>query len=93
MSDVVAPAASLFRRSDEVRDALARGRPVVALESNVVAHGFRRPDNVAIAHEVERAVRAGGAVPATIAILDGRIVVGTDDHGIEDWVPQPMSRR
>ncbi|RDI53408.1 pseudouridine-5'-phosphate glycosidase [Nocardia mexicana] len=83
MSDVVAPVASLFRLSDEVRDALARGRPVVALESNVVAHGFRRPDNVAVAGEVERAVRAGGAVPATIALVDGRIVVGTDDRDIE----------
>ncbi|WP_280267373.1 pseudouridine-5'-phosphate glycosidase [Nocardia wallacei] len=83
MSDVVVPAASPFRLSDEVREALALGRPVVALESNVVAHGFRRPDNIAIAREVERAVRAGGAVPATIAVVDGRIVVGTDDRDLE----------
>lgn len=82
MSDVVV-SAPLFRLSDEVRDALRSGRPVVALESNVVAHGFRRPDNVAIAFEVEQAVRDGGAVPATIAVADGHIVVGTDPQELE----------
>ncbi|MBB5912100.1 pseudouridine-5'-phosphate glycosidase [Nocardia transvalensis] len=82
MSDVVV-SGPLFRLSDEVREALRAGRPVVALESNVVAHGFRRPDNVAIAHEVERAVREGGAVPATIAIADGRILVGTSQNDLE----------
>lgn len=66
----------LFRFADEVRDALVRGRPVVALESNVIAHGFRPPANLAIAFEVEDAVRAAGAVPATIAIADGQFVIG-----------------
>jgi pseudouridylate synthase len=57
--------------SPEVDDALRSGTPVVALESTLLAHGLPRPDNRAAADEVEAAVRAGGAVPATIAVLDG----------------------
>src|SRR5256885_11506577 len=56
--------------SPEVSDALRSGRPVVALESTLLAHGLPRPDNRAAADEVEAAVRTGGAVPATIAVLD-----------------------
>ena len=62
--------------SPEVADALSAGRPVVALESTLLAHGLPRPDNRAAADEVEAAVRAGGAVPATIAVLDGVPHVG-----------------
>jgi pseudouridine-5'-phosphate glycosidase len=62
--------------SPEVRAALDAGRPVVALESTLLAHGLPRPDNRAAADEVETAVRAGGAVPATIAVLDGVPHVG-----------------
>ncbi|MGY1822144.1 pseudouridine-5'-phosphate glycosidase [Geodermatophilus sp. SYSU D00079] len=62
--------------SPEVADALASGRPVVALESTLLAHGLPRPDNRAAADQVEAAVRAGGAVPATIAVLDGVPHVG-----------------
>jgi pseudouridine-5'-phosphate glycosidase len=62
--------------SPEVADALAAGAPVVALESTLLAHGLPRPDNRAAADEVEAAVRAGGAVPATIAVLDGVPHVG-----------------
>jgi pseudouridine-5'-phosphate glycosidase len=62
--------------SPEVADALGSGRPVVALESTLLAHGLPRPDNRAAADEVEAAVRAGGAVPATIAVLDGVPHVG-----------------
>jgi pseudouridylate synthase len=62
--------------SPEVADALSSGRPVVALESTLLAHGLPRPDNRAAADEVEAAVRAGGAVPATIAVLDGHPHVG-----------------
>jgi pseudouridine-5'-phosphate glycosidase len=57
--------------SPEVADAVAAGRPVVALESTLLAHGLPRPANRAAADQVEGAVRAGGAVPATIAVLDG----------------------
>ncbi|GAA0416987.1 pseudouridine-5'-phosphate glycosidase [Streptomyces luteireticuli] len=64
--------------SDEVREALDRGRPVVALESTIIAHGLPRPRNARVACELEELVRAGGAVPATVAVLDGRPHVGLD---------------
>jgi pseudouridylate synthase len=63
----------------EVRDALAAGRPVVALESTIISHGLPRPDNLRVAHEIEEAVRSGGAVPATISIIGGEPHVGLDD--------------
>jgi pseudouridylate synthase len=62
--------------SPEVPDALRSGRAVVALESTLLAHGLPRPDNRAAADDIEAAVRAGGAVPATIAVLDGVPHVG-----------------
>lgn len=74
-------AQNLLSMTDEVASALAEGRPVVALESTIISHGMPYPDNVAMALEVEGIVRAGGAVPATIAVLDGvpRIGLGPDD--------------
>jgi pseudouridine-5'-phosphate glycosidase len=63
----------------EVSDALAGGRPVVALESTIISHGLPRPDNLRVAREIEEAVRSGGAVPATIAIVGGEPQVGLDD--------------
>jgi pseudouridine-5'-phosphate glycosidase len=67
--------------SPEVRDALDAGRPVVALETTLVAHGFPPGDGVDVGLESERRVRAGNAVPATIGVLDGRIKVGlTEDE-------------
>ena len=69
-------AASPYRLADEVRAALAAGRPVVALESSLVAHGFPKPDNLDLAREIEATLRAGGAVPATIAVVGGEIRVG-----------------
>ncbi|SDY14324.1 pseudouridine-5'-phosphate glycosidase [Modestobacter sp. DSM 44400] len=62
--------------SPEVAEALAAGRPVVALESTLLAHGLPRPENRQAADDVEAAVRTGGAVPATIAVLDGMPHVG-----------------
>jgi pseudouridine-5'-phosphate glycosidase len=67
----------------EVADALAAGRPVVALESTIISHGLPRPDNLRIAREIEESVRAGGAVPATIAMLDGQPRIGLDDAALE----------
>ncbi|HEY4098983.1 MAG TPA: pseudouridine-5'-phosphate glycosidase [Baekduia sp.] len=67
----------------EVAQALAAGRAVVALESTIISHGLPRPDNVRIAREIEAAVRAGGAVPATIALVDGTVRVGLDDAALE----------
>ncbi|GAB4376233.1 MAG: hypothetical protein Kow00114_39840 [Kiloniellaceae bacterium] len=66
----------------EVRRALADGRPVVALESTIITHGMPAPRNLETARAVEAAVRAGGAVPATIALLDGRIAVGLDGEDL-----------
>ncbi|MFF7329343.1 pseudouridine-5'-phosphate glycosidase [Streptomyces sp. NPDC008150] len=62
--------------SEEVGEALAARRPVVALESTIIAHGLPRPRNFQVAVELEEAVRAEGAVPATVAVLDGRPHVG-----------------
>ncbi|QDV32262.1 pseudouridine-5'-phosphate glycosidase [Tautonia plasticadhaerens] len=63
----------------EVRDALGSGAPVVALESTLIAHGLPRPKNLQVARQAERAVREAGAVPATVAVLGGRIKVGLDE--------------
>jgi pseudouridine-5'-phosphate glycosidase len=68
---------------DVVRLALYEGRPVVALESTVIAHGLPRPMNIEVAREMEAAVREAGAVPATIAVLDGRIHVGLTPESLE----------
>lgn len=67
----------------EVADALAAGRPVVALESTIISHGMPYPQNVAMATEVEGIVREHGAVPATIAILDGRLCIGLSPDQLE----------
>jgi pseudouridylate synthase len=68
--------------SPEVGAALADGRPVVALESTIISHGLPRPDNLRVAREIEAAVRAGGAVPATVALLDGEVRVGLDEQAL-----------
>ncbi len=63
----------------EVATALSDGQPVVALESTIISHGLPRPDNLRVAREIEQAVRRGGAVPATIAVVDGSPRIGLDD--------------
>ena len=65
-----------IRVADEVASALAESRPVVALESTIISHGLPRPENLRVAIEVEDIVRAGGAVPATIAMLGGVVYIG-----------------
>ncbi|CAO3418214.1 pseudouridine-5'-phosphate glycosidase [Azospirillum endophyticum] len=67
----------------EIADALAAKRPVVALESTVISHGMPYPQNLETARALEAEVRAAGAVPATIAVMDGRIRVGLDDGALE----------
>lgn len=66
----------------EVADALRSGGPVVALESTIISHGLPRPTNVDVAHQIEAAVREQGAVPATIAIVDGVVRVGLDETAL-----------
>ncbi|MET0405686.1 MAG: pseudouridine-5'-phosphate glycosidase [Cystobacter sp.] len=75
--------------SEEVSDALHSGQPVVALESNVITHGLAYPDNAATARRVEAAVRAGGSIPATIGIAEGRILIGLTDEDIERFASTP----
>ena len=67
----------------DVADALASGLPVVALESTIISHGLPRPENLRVATEVEDIVRSRGAVPATIAILDGRVHIGLDGDALD----------
>ncbi|MET9139812.1 pseudouridine-5'-phosphate glycosidase [Streptomyces parvulus] len=69
--------------SEEVRAATEAREPVVALESTIIAHGLPRPRNLLVARELEEAVRREGAVPATIAVLDGRPHVGLDKEQLE----------
>lgn len=66
----------LLEISDEVRDALLMGTPVVALESTIYTHGFPYPENVALAQDLEAIVRSNGAVPATIGVVNGVACVG-----------------
>jgi len=67
-----------IKLSAEVEAALKAGKPVVALESTIISHGLPRPSNLEVALECERIVRDAGAVPATIALLDGKILVGLE---------------
>jgi pseudouridylate synthase len=68
---------------DEVADALAEGRAVVALESTIISHGLPRPDNARLARDFEQAVRDGGGVPATVAVIDGEARIGLDDAALD----------
>jgi pseudouridylate synthase len=70
------------RIAPEVAEALAAGRPVVALESTLVSHGLPRPRNLQVARDAEAAVREGGAVPATIAVVAGEVRVGLDNDAL-----------
>lgn len=82
---------------DEVRDALSTGRPVVALESTIIAHGMPHPRNLETARALEDDVRAAGAVPAVIAVADGRLQIGCDATLLERLATEPgvakVSRR
>lgn len=67
----------------EVKEALAQNMPVVALESTIISHGMPYPDNVKMAKKVESIIRSEGAIPATIAIMDGKIKIGLTDEDLE----------
>ena len=72
-----------IKLSAEVASALKAGKPIVALESTIISHGLPRPSNLEVALECERIVRDAGAVPATIALLDGKILVGLERAELE----------
>ncbi|MFC4410176.1 pseudouridine-5'-phosphate glycosidase [Chungangia koreensis] len=69
--------------SKEVLEAKESGKPIIALESTIISHGMPYPQNVQTAREVEQIIRDGGAVPATIAIVDGKIKIGLSDDELE----------
>lgn len=69
--------------SQEILEAKEKGLPIVALESTIISHGMPYPQNVKTAREVEQIIRDGGAVPATIALIDGQIKIGLSDEELE----------
>ena len=77
----------------EVRAALDAGRPVVALESTIITHGMPFPQNVEAARAVEAEVRKGGAVPATIAVMGGRIHIGLSDAALDQLGQTPHAMK
>ncbi|TKW66201.1 MAG: pseudouridine-5'-phosphate glycosidase [Paracoccus denitrificans] len=81
-----------FDLTPEVARALADGAPVVALESTIITHGMPYPQNLEMARQVEAEIRAGGAVPATIAVIDGRIRIGLDDAAMERLAKTPQAQ-
>ena len=87
----------LIQLSPEVAAAREAGRPVVALESTIIAHGMPWPQNLETAREVEDVIRAEGAVPATIAVIGGRIRVGLTNEELQQLAQSPdamkLSRR
>ena len=88
---------NLLKLNEEVATALGEGRAVVALESTVISHGLPRPLNLETARRLETSVREGGAVPATVAVLGGRLCVGLEDSQLEHLAfaegVRKMSRR
>src|SRR6185503_3939652 len=78
----------LIRVSEEVQAALVEERAVVALETTLVAHGFPAPAGIEVGLASEAAVRAAGAIPATIGVLDGRVVVGLTASELERYAPE-----
>jgi pseudouridine-5'-phosphate glycosidase len=81
-----------FQLSSEVADALADGRPVVALESTIISHGLPRPRDLEAAIEFEEILRAKGVTPATIAVLDGVPQVGLDADGVRRIAEEELTK-
>lgn len=78
--------------SPEVKDAMAAGRPIVALESTIITHGMPWPQNLEMAQNVEDVIRAGDATPATIAVMDGKIHIGLDDNNLKFLAKTPPEK-
>src|SRR6478752_6712297 len=75
--------AGMFRIAEEVKDALHEDAPVVALETTLVTHGLPSPRGIETAKSAEAAVRKAGAIPATIGVIDGEVVVGLTTKELE----------
>ncbi|MCW2880036.1 MAG: hypothetical protein JWQ95_4136, partial [Sphaerisporangium sp.] len=84
---------AIIKTSEEVTEALATGAPVVALETTIISHGLPQPRNLQVAIELEELVREAGAVPATIAVLDGVARVGLDKGMLERVATEPGLRK
>ena len=82
----------LITCAPEVAQARAEGRPLVALESTIITHGMPYPQNIEMAQRVEAEIRDAGAVPATIAVMDGRIRIGLDGDALEELASTPAQR-
>ena len=74
---------SAIKYSSEVAQAIKAGKTIDALESTIISHGLPRPSNLEVARQCEEIVRKGGAVPATIALLDGKILIGLEAQELE----------
>ncbi|QYK51965.1 MAG: pseudouridine-5'-phosphate glycosidase [Anaerolineales bacterium] len=83
----------MFKLSLEVSRAILNGQPVVALESTVITHGLPRPQNLELAQSLEAIVRQAGAIPATIAVIDGELCVGLDAAQLEALASNPQVRK
>lgn len=88
---------SYLTYTDEVKEALEKGLPIVALETTIISHGMPYPQNVEMAVEVENIIREHGAVPATIGIMDGKIKIGLTKDELEEFATnkhvEKVSRR
>ncbi|CAO3627526.1 unnamed protein product [Cunninghamella echinulata] len=78
------PSASNFIIPPAIKQALQNGGPVVALESTIISHGMPYPKNVETAKEVENIIRDQGAIPATIAILNGKVHIGLEEEKLDE---------
>lgn len=78
--------------SPEVKEAKAAGTPIVALESTIITHGMPWPKNLEMAQDVEDVIRAGGATPATIAVMDGKIHIGLDENNLKFLAKTPPEK-
>lgn len=83
--------------TDEVREAIASGKPIVALETTIISHGMPYPQNIEMARKVEQIIRDEGAVPATIGIMDGKVKIGLNGQELEAFATnknvEKVSRR
>ncbi|WBU57863.1 pseudouridine-5'-phosphate glycosidase [Paracoccus sediminicola] len=82
----------LLEFTPEVAEALRTGAPVVALESTIITHGMPYPQNLEMARQVETTIRAEGATPATIAVIEGRIRIGLDDDAMQRLAKTPSAQ-
>lgn len=82
-----------FKFNEEIADALRFKKPIVALESTVIAHGLPYPQNIETAQNLERIVRENGAIPATIAVFDGEFCVGLNQNQIEQLAADKNIRK